>query len=458
MKRLLIQTQLSNYDTRGKFILECDSGWNMVMGRVREMLKLNPDLQVDVIGPRLFPDSQVITMPRQVNPDLDWHYLYAYVDAGKEDRGRLNYIQHEIIPNALATRYDFDFEMLAKIIGLQNHKEHPELKYDAVYVNDPMHLRNLRALFLLKAGYKPKFYTHAHFLDNPSCPKFPKEASLWLGQCEAAIRSDYNFWQCESAMNVFFDEMKDFFASTVVDYVRQKSMPWDDGYSAEEITSPINERNIRFNVDDLQAKAANKVVIFVPNRIGGRGRSSDYTNCGKFMFELLPELRKVRSDFIVIAGNPSQKFLNSELEVECGPNGYVSLVPNALNRDEFKFVARRSHIALGLYDQDNYGGTAARECIELGCMPLWLDNFEYSSIAREAGGYPYVCKPGWSNFRSVACRLLDHVEHLKTAYSPTASFIHRQEDGWLSNLKRVVRQRCSYEETTPGAMRQMGLL
>src|SRR6478736_5159318 len=120
MKRLLIQTQLSNYDTKGNFILECDSGWQMVMGRVREMLKLNPDLQIDVMGPRVFGmyngDSSVITPPHLVNPDMEWHYLYSYNDPTIEDRGRLNYIQHEIMSNALATRYDFHFESLSLIL------------------------------------------------------------------------------------------------------------------------------------------------------------------------------------------------------------------------------------------------------------------------------------------------------------------------------------------------------
>ena len=454
MKRLLVQTQLSNYDTKGKFILECDSGWQMVMGRVREMLKLNPDLQVDVMGPRLYDSlderyTQVITAPKEVNPDMDWNYLQAFVDPTKETRGRLNYIQHEIIPNALATRYDFDFDKLGKFIGLVNHKQHPELKYDAVYINDPMHLRNFRALFFLTAGYTPKFYVHSHFIDNPSVPKFPKEASLWLGQCEAAIRADYNFWQCESAMRVFFDEMKDFFAPTVVDYVRQKSMPWDDGYSSEEINLPVNEDNLRFDPKVFeQWKAQGKRVIFVPNRIGGRGRSSDYTNCGKFMFEILPELRKRRDDFVVLAGNPSQKFFNHELEQECGPNGYVSLVPDAFNRDEFKLVARNSAISVGLYDQDSYGGTVARECIDLGCMPLWLDNFEYSSIAREAGGYPFVARPDFSNLVDKASFMLEVFRSGDTHGAAR----------WLQLLQRVVRERCSYEATTPEAMKRMGLL
>ena len=445
MKRLLIQAQLSNYDTKGKFILECDSGWQMVMGRVRQMLKLNPDLDVTVMGPEMDEDNgrvQCITHPHDVNPDL-WDH---YGDAGEN---RLHYFGHNIIPNALVTRYDFDWTGLAIGLDLGMQKIGRASKFDAVYINDPMHLRNFKAMFHVVGGYQPKYFVHSHFVDVPECPKFPAEASLWLGQCEAAIKADYNFWQCESAMNEFFTSMGKWFTKDVVEHVRSKSLPWDDGYSQEEITSPIDQNNLRFSLQDLRGKVQDRIIIFVPNRIGGRGRSSDYTNCGKFMFDILPELRKLRKDFVVIAGNPSQKFLNSELEVECGPNGYINLVPDALNRDEFKLVARESHIALGLYDQDTYGGTVARECIELGCMPLWLDVNEYSSIAREAGNYPYVANPDWSNVVQTTSHLMDYVlvrDKMVEAFP------------WMKRLQNVVRARCSYEATTPEALSRIELL
>lgn len=454
MKHLLIQTQLSNYDTHGKFIIECDSGFQMVMGRVREMLKLNPDLDITVMGP-LAPQKadegasgQLVTHYHDVNPDLWRKY-------GVEGENRLHYLEHYIIPNALATRYDFNFDNLGRLLKLAEQKAGTESRYDAVYINDPLHLRNFKALFHLKAGYNPRFYVHSHFVDVPSCPKFPEEASLWFGQCEAAIKADFNFWQCESALKEFEHEARKVFTSDVVDAIMAKSMPWDDGYSQEEITTPVDSNKLRFSLDEFQEKVGDKAIIFVPNRIGGKGRSSDYTNCGKFMFELLPELRKHRQDFVIVCGNPSQKFLNSELEEMCGKDGYISLVPDAFTRDEFKFVASHSHVALGLYDQDTYGGTAARECIELGCTPLWLDVNEYSSIAKEAGGYPFVVKPDWSDFQQ-------KLRHLISVCRDDVPI--RQDDDkrtkkdWLEALQLVVRRRCSYESTTPEAMKIMDLL
>jgi hypothetical protein len=440
MKRMLIQTQLSNYDTKGKFILECDSGWQMVMGRVRVMLKLCPDLDITVMGPDMDEGhEQCITHPVDVNPDLWEKY-------GADGENRLHYIGHRIIPNALVTRYDFDWTGLAVGLNLGMQKINQAPRWDIVYINDPMHLRNFRAMFFVVAGYTPKFVVHSHFIDNPTCPKFPKEASLWLGQCEAAIRADVNFWQCESAMEVFFQEMKDFFSQSVVDYTRAKSSPWDDGYSSEEINVPVDMSNLRFDPNVFQQwREQGKRVIFVPNRIGGRGRSSDYTNCGKFMFDILPQLRKRRDDFVVLAGNPSQKFFNHELEAECGPNGYVSLVPDAFNRDEFKYVARNSAIAVGLYDQDSYGGTVARECIDLGCLPLWIDNYEYARLAQ---GYPFLAKP---DFSDIVDKASFQLEVLRSGDARGAA-------RWLQLLRDTVKRRCSYEETTPEAMRRMGLL
>ena len=428
MKKLLIQTQLSNYDSNGQFILEADSGWQMNMGRVRVMLKLIPDLFVDIMGPHY---NQLATLPYDLNKDLFQEY-----------RGRLKYLPHKITPNALATRFDFDFEGLSSLLRLDSSE-----RYDAVYVNDPMHLRNFKALFELKGKYQPKFFVHSHFIDNPECPKFPTAASLWQGQCEAAIRADYNFWQCESSMNVFFDSFAKTYKEDVVKDVASRSMPWDDGYSSEEINTEINENKMRFTADEFKRIVGDKIVIFVPNRIGGQGRSSDYTNCGKFMFEVLPQLRRLRDDYIVIAGNPNQKFSNEELVQQCGANGYVSLVPDALTRDEFKFIVRNSDISVGLYDQDSYGGTVARECVDLGCLPLWLDNYEYSTIAK-AADYGYLAKKDFSDIVDVVCQLMDVIKN---------------DDGWwrttvVKKLTEVVRDRCSYEKTTPVALKLMKLL
>ena len=426
MKRLLIQTQLSNYDTKGKFILECDSGWQMVMGRVREMLKLAPDLFIDVMGPM---PEQCMTHPVNINPDL-WE--------DPSVANRLRYIPHRIYPNALLTRYDFDWESIASSLDLAHNA------YDAVLLNDPMHLRAFKAMFFIETKSQPKFFVHSHFVDDPSCPKFPVEASLWLGQCEAAIKADFNFWQCESTLDIVEKEMDKIFDHNVVSRVIAKSQPWDDGYSVSEMSTPVEEKNLRFNPKDVLSRLEGKVVLFVPNRIGGRGRSSDYTNCGKFMFDILPEIYKRRQDFVVIAGNPSQKFLNGELWTECGPNGYINLVPDALNRDEFKWVARHSHIAVGLYDQDSYGGTVARECIEAGCVPLWIDNYEYSIIAALAN-WPYMVRSDFVGLPLMADALIEACK----------SGVHER---WKPRLKDVVRSRCSYEATTPVAMKLMGLL
>lgn len=437
MKKLLVQTQLSNYDTKGRWILECDSGWNMTMGRVREMLKLNPNLHIDVMGP---PISQLITEPKKINPDLGWSYVWD----DDFESARLRYMLHDILPNALATRYDFNLDTIAMQLGLKLHKNNVSRRYDAVLINDPMHLRNFKAMFHLYAGYQPKFFVHSHFVDDPSCPKFPTDASLWLGQCEAAIKADWNFWQCQSTLDIVKREMSKLYLPHVVDDVMVKSSPWDDGYSLTEITSPIVEANLRFDPKDVLSRFDDKVVLFVPNRVGGRGRSSDYTNCGKFLFEILPELRKRRQDFVVIAGNPSQKFSNQELEQECGQNGYINFVPDAFNRDEFKWVAKHSHIAVSLYDSDSYGGTAARECIELGCVPLWIQKNEYAIIAKLAN-WPYNVLPKFDNeFIMMIDALISMVKLGK----------HKN---WLPQLQKVVRDRCSYEQTTPKALQIMNL-
>lgn len=434
-KRLLVVTQLSNYDRNGKFILECDSGWQMCMGRVREMLKLSRDLDVTVTVP---VDETLQTPAEEINSDLWKKY-------GPEGENRLHYIELKIIPNALVTRYDFDWTNIAACLDLGMQKIGRKPRWDVVYLNDPMHLRALKAMFYVVGGYIPKFAVHSHFIDNPECPKFPEEASLWLGQCEAAIKADVNFWQCESSMNVFFESMQNCFRHNVVNEVIEKSYPWDDGYSSVEINQWHDVKNVRFSVEDVKRVIGDKVALFVPNRIGGRGRSSDYTNCGKFMFEILPRLRELRDDFVVFAGNPSQKFSNRELVAECGQNGYVSLTETAFNRDEYRLLAKLCHISVGLYDQDSYGGTAARELVDLGLAPLWIDNYEYASLSKEAGWTRLLPTTFGDEFVAAASRLIDDVKE-------------NNHIGELLKLQDVVRRRCSYEMTTRTAMERMWLL
>jgi hypothetical protein len=265
------------------------------------------------------------------------------------------------------------------------------------------------------------------------------------------MKADWNFWQCESALAEFEVEARKLYRDEVVQKILEKSSPWDDGYSREEITSPVNFDNLRFDVNLVEKlQSAGKKIIFVPNRIGEAGVSSDYTNCGKFMFDILPKLHNRRQDFVVIAGNPSQKISNSSLQDRCGRHGYVSLVSGPLNRDEFKYIASRAEISVGLYDQDTYGGTAARECTELGCIPFWISCNEYSRLARDAGGHPFMGSPDFSDAPDVLSKLLDEFSEL-SAHTVDMNYLRER-------LRDAVRARCSYEVTTLSAMQKMNLL
>jgi hypothetical protein len=185
----------------------------------------------------------------------------------------------------------------------------------------------------------------------------------------------------------------------------------------------------------------------VPNRVGGRGRTSDYTHVGEFLFERLPELRRLRQDYVVIAGNPNQKFSNKELQDECGPNGLINLVPDAFNRDEYRFVANHADIAVSLYDTEHHGGCAARECVEMGCLPLWPDCNEYTHMAAPSQYTVGLCKAD----RSDLVERLDHLIHF--VRNDPALAMNRARA-----LREAVRNRCAYERTTTAAMTIMDLL
>ena len=429
-KRVLIQLQLSNYDTSGKFILECDSNWQIWAWRSREMLTLNPELEIDLLIPSV---DQLLTQPIDFAPEIF-------------ESGRLHLIHTGVLPNAPASRYCFDMTSLR---GLLTYDK-PDKYYDAVFINDPALLPNFKALFYLYGKYTPKFFLQIHFVDHPiesGRAKFPAEVSLWDRQVEAMRKADINFWMCQPTADVVIEDMLRDYQRHITHELLAHSHIWDDGYSQFEASRGYDLKKMRFTEAEWKKATAGKIVIFAPNRVGGRGRTSDYTHIGEFLFEKLPELRKLRQDYVVVAGNPSQKFLNAELQSECGPNGLITVVPDAPNRDEYHFIAENSHISVHLYDTEHHGGVASRECVEMGCLPLWTNCNEYKLMA-EAGKYHHgMCQPDRSN-------LVEVLDKLMTMIKKTPVEMEKAQD----KLREAVRTRCAYERTTPAAMKLMELL
>src|SRR5258708_3620053 len=125
--------------------------------------------------------------------------------------------------------------------------------------------------------------------------------------------------------DVFHQALKTEFQPHVIDRLMKKSFVFKDGYSVSEIRQPIVSEKLRFSPSGLR----DKKIVWVPNRVGGLGKSFDYTNNGKFLFEIVPALWEKRQDFVVIAGNPNQKISNDE--VARAYPAYVKVVNGPLN-------------------------------------------------------------------------------------------------------------------------------
>jgi len=413
--KLLIQTQMSNYNSEGIYNLVGDSGWNMVINRVLVMLKMNKELEVDILVPA---DIQVVQQPEEIVE-------------GYDNFERVRFLRQNLTNHAFKTRFDFNWDEIAEAIRERGGE------YTHVYINDPMQYRNYKALLYSEFKNEPKFFVHSHFIDNPETPKVPSQFTYWFGQMETAIRCDYNFWQCESAMHIFFGSMKKWYNEDIVEKVKEKSIPWDDGYSQTEM-GIIDFNNVRIDIDEFDKMRKGKTVVFIPNRVS---KQFDYTNTGKFLFDWVHKLD--RDDVIIIVGNPNQKFTNDEI-VEKSRH-VVKVSDGPLNRDEYKFIAMNSDIIVALYDNDSYGGTALRECVELGCMPLAPNLFEYKRIFDQAG-FDIRIKEDLSNTIEVLDELIRH-----SKAHPTLWFEQQEK------MRAVVRMMCSTESTTPRIMEIMGL-
>lgn len=429
-KMLLWVPQYSAYNVDGQFVLEVDSNWQLVVTKLPYMLKENFNLHVNVIVPK-----NCLTSPAEL-----------LIDAiGDNWTDHISLIEIDVARNAARTRYDFNYDEWNKALHLSTFKD-----YTHVYANDPMLVRHLKAIFTLNKKY-PKFIVQTHFLDTPSQPLVEKDLSYWHGTVEGCIKSDIVMWHCQSMCDQFNEAATQDYASHICDNIASKSMIWKSGYSSTEIRKTVNLDKLRFQVSKIKNNSPfrDKKIVWVPNRIGGLGKSFDYTNAGKFLFEIVPKLWQKRQDFVVIAGNPNQKISNDEIRERCP--AYVKLVDGPLNREEYRFLSRQADIVAALYTIDTNGGLAALESIEMGAVPLFPDIYEYKHYFDKVN-WPQELRvaPDLSDTDVVLDRLLSEVP-----FDPpfASNFCLKTKE-----LREYVRNYSSYEETTKRAMQSMDLL
>ena len=117
-----------------------------------------------------------------------------------------------------------------------------------------------------------------------------------------------------------------------------------------------------------------------------------------------------------------------------------------------------SHLTVGLYTNDTNGGLAMLEAIDLGCLPVAPDVYEYSWYFRE-WNWPESLRirPDLNNTVEVLDRMID--------LSKSSSRIERDSFGdsvvCHANSRHLidwVRRNTAYENTTRDAMIKLGLL
>ncbi len=403
---ILWQLQLSCYDAAGRFTLSADSNWQIFATKVAQIVKLRPDVMIHAIMP----------LESQCNESAEELLTKMGVDLKN-----IRFLRIPILANAPATRFDFPYSLIKNSIAYES--------YTHVYINDPLLLPHYKALFHLNKA-KPKFILQTHFLDSQMARVVDSELSYWYRTVEACDKSDIFLWHCKSMQDVFKQALEMEFQPAVVDRLMAKSDVWKDGYSIAEIRQPVDMTKLRFDPKELDGQ----IVVWVPNRVGGLGKSFDYTNNGKFLFEAVPELWKKRQDFVVIAGNPNQKISNDEIAAVCP--AYKKLTPGALNRDEYRWLSQRANIVVGLYTNDTNGGLASLEAIEFNAIPLFPDIFEYK-VYFDAIEWPPMLRiePDLSNIGEILSGLLNTMK---------MGLLERKR----TQLQKFVREYAAYENTT----------
>src|SRR5574343_2098215 len=104
-KMILWQLQLSLYNEQGKFVFTADSNWQMMATKLLNMLKLNPELYVDILVPDVKDCAE-----GEKPAELLWKLL------GQQLFKRVKLLSVPIAPSALRTRYDFPYESYKKAL------------------------------------------------------------------------------------------------------------------------------------------------------------------------------------------------------------------------------------------------------------------------------------------------------------------------------------------------------
>lgn len=400
---ILWQLQLSNYFANegedSKFSLTGDSNWTVFISKAKAMLELDPTIKFDIVMPE--------------NWKCHEDYLVLLIEHGIAHA--VNVIQLDIMCSALSTRYDFDYVQLESDLAVNAEK------YTHVYINDPCLTANYMSVFN-SFGLRPKYITQCHFLNTPSNPLVPTDVSYWWRTVEAYFKSDLMIWHSEAQENEFFAALSH---CGVLHADITKSFVWKSGHSIAGCNRIICMDNLRFDPDVLEN---GKPIVWLPNRIGGLGKSFDYTNNGAFMFDTdFADL-----DFIIVAGNPSQKISNDEL-AEQEPR-YMKLVDGALNLDEYTYLSRRADIVVALYTKDSNGGIAVLEAIHNNVIPMMTNVNEYKK---------YFDSVNWPFWARVGSGLNNTADVLHELLTNRDVFQH-----YTDAVKRYVDEHMSLEATT----------
>lgn len=123
--RILHYPQLSmrSYKT-GKFILSSDSHFNIIRFKVKETLKADKSIKVDIIVP----------LHKQIEGYV--HELFMFKSLSPQHINRLKCISMDFAYNALANRFHFGYNFMREILVVG--------KYDIIYNWNPIHTHAFR--------------------------------------------------------------------------------------------------------------------------------------------------------------------------------------------------------------------------------------------------------------------------------------------------------------------------
>jgi len=320
--------------TTGKFLLDADENINIA------------NYILNNIDPYIYNMTCVLPESYQIDQTISIEDIFKPLTP--------QFVFSSFPTNNVLQRYHFDANFYYNL--LKNNQ------YDVIINNVDTNSRNIRAI-LENLKSSMKLITFVHFIDLPSKYVTTKMTSYFRRQIDSALASDCTWFLSKLNLTNFLLEAVPFV--TADEYMRL----CDTCIVMPLVFSDSNLRSRIATANTFPSLHGNRKTVIFPNRLS----ENNYTHHVNFIGAVNNVYKKI--DFDVYMTNPNEGISYDILEKEVD-NIVFPFGKRRLNRSEYFRLLCSSDFIVALF-RETHGGTACREAIYAGAIPIIPSRNDY---------------------------------------------------------------------------------